>query len=959
MLLRARRLGLIASAASLAAGLMTVVAPAAVASTNPSGQTNPYSPAYGHPYRHGVVPTTSQQRKMKSWNVSAAPSCNYPPSTSSCGLSYGGGIDGTGVTSGPPKVYLVFWGSQWGTQGTDSNGYMTFSKDYASGAPYIQAMFKGLGTGGELWSGAMTQYCDGAGVATGATKCPASAQHVGYPTAGVLAGVWYDGSTAAPGAATEDQLAQEGINAAGHFGNTTQALNRYAQYFVLSAPGTNPDNYMTSGFCAWHDYNGDPGLTGGPVASPYGDVAFTNMPYVMDVSGTGCGTGFVNSPGTLDGYSIVGGHEYAETITDQNPAGGWSNPTTLEENADDCAWIPPGSAGGAADVTLATGLFAMQSTWSNDTNQCSISHPVLPYSMAANSGDQQSAVVGHVYTSSLQVTMTDSLGNPLAGLAVTFTAPTSGATVNFASPCSGSTSCMVTTNSSGVATSPTFTAAGAAGPVTITTSAYGVPSPPSFTLDNLSGAPALMPISSGNQQSATVGTPYSQPLIVKVTDSVGDPSSGVTVTFSAPSSGPSVTFASCSSNPQPYQCVTSTAANGLATASVMTANHISGPVTISATSSVTTDNFTLTNLAGSPAAASVVSGGAQQALAAGRFATPLRAHVLDGYGNPVAGGLVTFTAPASGPTATFGPCMANPSAHQCVVAIDSAGNATSSVMTAGPNPGAFNVQAVVSGAPAVQFAETVAQSGYWTVASDGGIFSFGEAPFGGSEGGKPLNKPIVGMAVAPGGGYYMVASDGGVFAFGGATFYGSQGGHPLNKPIVGMAAVPGGYYLVASDGGIFSFGSGATFYGSEGGQPLNKPIVGMAAVPGGYYLVASDGGIFSFGSGATFYGSEGGQPLNKPIVGMSAAPGGGYYMVASDGGIFTFGPGAVFQGSMGGHPLNKPIVGMSVDPATGGYWLDASDGGIFAFNAPFYGSMGGTPLNQPMVGMAPSALMPG
>ena len=34
--------------------------------------------------------------------------------------------------------------------------------------------------------------------------------------------------------------------------------------------------------------------------------------------------------------------------------------------------------------------------------------------------------------------------------------------------------------------------------------------------------------------------------------------------------------------------------------------------------------------------------------------------------------------------------------------------------------------------------------GYWTMASDGGVFSFGDATFLGSMGGKPLNKPVVG-----------------------------------------------------------------------------------------------------------------------------------------------------------------------------------------------------------------------
>ena len=111
-----------------------------------------------------------------------------------------------------------------------------------------------------------------------------------------------------------------------------------------------------------------------------------------------------------------------------------------------------------------------------------------------------------------------------------------------------------------------------------------------------------------------------------------------------------------------------------------------------------------------------------------------------------------------------------------------------------------------------------------------------------------LNQPIVGMAATPSGkGYWLVASDGGIFSFGDARFRGSTGALRLNQPIVGMAATPTGhgYWLVASDGGIFSFGD-AAFHGSTGAMALNQPIVGMAATPSGngYWLVASDGGIF-------------------------------------------------------------------------------------------------------------------
>jgi hypothetical protein len=76
--------------------------------------------------------------------------------------------------------------------------------------------------------------------------------------------------------------------------------------------------------------------------------------------------------------------------------------------------------------------------------------------------------------------------------------------------------------------------------------------------------------------------------------------------------------------------------------------------------------------------------------------------------------------------------------------------------------------------------------GYWLVASDGGIFSF-DATYRGSMGGKPLDRPVVGMeATADGSGYRLVASDGGMFCFN-APYYGSMGGKPLNKPVVGMS----------------------------------------------------------------------------------------------------------------------------------------------------------------------------
>jgi Putative Ig domain len=326
-------------------------------------------------------------------------------------LNYGGGIAGIGVTTGKEKVYLVFYGSQWGTQSTNSNGDLTFSGDPSGLAPYVQEFMKGLGTGNELWSGVMTQYCDG--VAVGAQTCPASnTEHVAYPTGGALAGVWEDTSTASPQQVSGHQLGVEAVNAAAHFGNTTAAANRDAQYVILSPTGTNPDNYEGQGFCAWHDYNGDSTLSGGPVSSPYGDIAFTNLPYIPN-AGASCGANFVNSNGPLDGVSIVEGHEYAETVTDQNPAGGWTD-SSGAENGDKCAWKTPGTSGGSFDLSLTTGTFAVQTTWANDGSSgngaCEGSHAIVTNpggnTVTVTNPGNQTGTVGTAV--SLQMHATDS-----------------------------------------------------------------------------------------------------------------------------------------------------------------------------------------------------------------------------------------------------------------------------------------------------------------------------------------------------------------------------------------------------------------------------------------------------------------------------------------------------------------------------------------------------------------------
>jgi hypothetical protein len=378
----------LAAAAALAASALTA-AGAAPAAAGQHGQrggrpvqarsvADPYSPSFGHSYRQGAIPSRISLARMRAW---AGRPRTGARAISSTQLSYGGGINGIGVMTGHEKVYLVFWGSQWGSAGKNGSGNLTLAGDPSDAAPDLQRLFRGLGTGGETWSGVATQFCQG--VPAGATSCPANnKKHVAYPAGGALAGVWADESIAAPGRATGHQLAAEAVAAAAHFGNTTAASNRNAQYVILSPAGTHPDGFNTpSGdFCGWHDWNGDATLPGGPASSPYGHIAFSNLPYITD-AGRACGENFVNSgnAGLLDGVSIVGGHEYAETITDQNPPGGWTD-ASGDETADLCEWnTGPGAR--TANLRLTTGTFAMQPLWLDGTGSavgtCEFTHAIV------------------------------------------------------------------------------------------------------------------------------------------------------------------------------------------------------------------------------------------------------------------------------------------------------------------------------------------------------------------------------------------------------------------------------------------------------------------------------------------------------------------------------------------------------------------------------------------------------
>ncbi len=117
----------------------------------------------------------------------------------------------------------------------------------------------------------------------------------------------------------------------------------------------------------------------------------------------------------------------------------------------------------------------------------------------------------------------------------------------------------------------------------------------------------------------------------------------------------------------------------------------------------------------------------------------------------------------------------------------------------------------------------------------GSVQNFGDAVNYGDEttiahGTAHVGKPVALAATHDGKGYWIVDSDGGVFSFGDATFYGSMGGKHLNAPVVGIAgnASGTGYWLAGADGGAFALG-GAPFLGSLGGQDLNRPVFAISS----------------------------------------------------------------------------------------------------------------------------------
>jgi hypothetical protein len=321
-----------------------------------------YEARLGHT-KHGRIAGITYARGKQPKAGRRVNGCTEPD----CPLVYNGGL-----VQHSPHVYLLLWGPNWASDPSQ-----------AASASYLESFYSGLGVQPQDdWSTTTSQYGDG----------------TGFPTfsGSVYMGAWSDTSTP-PTGVDQSQLAAEADAFASNEGITD--LND-AQIIVATQSGTCPQGFYapscsggSGNYCAWHSNSNEP---------------YTNLPYVLD-SGGGCGEDFVNPSGTYDGFSIVGGHEYAETITDPYPVSGWWDPSDASggEIGDKCAWNSLSS-----DVSLSTGSFAMQPLWSNSANGCVMATPVSTDTVTVTSpGNQRNFQFTNL---SLQITGTSSGGHPLA-----------------------------------------------------------------------------------------------------------------------------------------------------------------------------------------------------------------------------------------------------------------------------------------------------------------------------------------------------------------------------------------------------------------------------------------------------------------------------------------------------------------------------------------------------------------
>jgi hypothetical protein len=327
----------------------------------------------------------------------------------------------------------------------------------------------------------------------------------------------------------------------------------------------------------------------------------------------------------------------------------------------------------------------------------------------------RSATVGTRYRAPLGVKLSNAKGGPIEGETVTFTLGSSaagggggagGAGSAGATFPGGTTQATETTNAAGVATSPGFEADGTAGTFPATATVPDTNASASFQLANLTGKPPrIKPLAV--RLSAVVGSRYPRPLEVKVLDPHGKPMQGQTITFTlgASAGGSGVTSAGASFAGGSTQATATTNVNGIATSPRPEANSTGGTFTATAAvaGSIATASFQLDNRAATPSTVAAGAAANESASIGARFAIPLAVTVTDRHGNPVAGALVTFTAPSRGAAGSF-IGLHDHRPRTVHVRTNSSGIAVAPGFRANRTAGGYVVKATVKGAVPAAFA---------------------------------------------------------------------------------------------------------------------------------------------------------------------------------------------------------------------------------------------------------------
>ena len=478
--------------------------------------------------------------------------------------------------------------------------------------------------------------------------------------------------------------------------------------------------------------------------------------------------------------------------------------------------------------------------------------PGNPAVMVQLQGDGQFVTVNTAYSLALQARVEDAYGNAVPGASVTFTPPPTGASVSF----SGAN--VVTTDGGGVATSPAMTANTTSGAFLVTTSSGAATT--SFNLTNMPDAPAALSISNGNNQTAGAGAAFGAPLQVQITDAYGNGVPGQTVTFTAPASGASGTFSSSGSNSE----TVGTDISGYASSSSFTANGAVGGYSITASLGALTQNFSMTNIPGSPASLTIMGGDSQNTLSGSAFSQPLQGLITDSFGNPVPGIAVTFTAPGSGASATF----ASTGTAVETVNTNAGGIATSSTLTANCSSGTYSVTGSSPGVGFVSFNITNnTASNIVTNLNDSGLGSLRSAICGAAPGSTitfsvtgtitltsgqiGINKPLT--ISGPGAGLLTISGNN-------------------TSRIFGIGSVVTIQNLHITQGFSSYFDGGALYIGNGASLTLNTVLVDFNTTGVGNSCCEKGGAIFSQGgltiTNSGFYNNAANQMASVIAVWM-------------------------------------------------------------------------------------------